>query len=97
MIKPDEGLDFFNELSVKLSRAIKSEDYGAAKTLAEKQRLFVSKFAQFNTNKFSLNLDEEWKNALEKHQSLIKIVENNMRELNSKTTSSLKRLKGYAN
>ena len=97
MIKPDEALHFFNDLSGELSRAIKSEDYGSAKTIAKKQKLFVSKFAQLNTNKSSLNLDEEWKNALEKHQYLIKTVENNMRELNSKTKSSLKRLKGYAN
>lgn len=97
MIKPDEALAFFNELSDKLSRAIKSEDYGSAKTLAKKQELFLSKLEQPNTNKFSLNFDEEWKNALEKHKYLILTVENNMRELNTKTKTSLKRLKGYAN
>ena len=97
MIKPDEALDFFNKLSGKLSSAIKSEDYGSAKTLAKKQKLFLSKLEQQNTNKFNLNLDEEWKNALEKHKYLIKTVEDNMRELNTKTKSSLKRLKGYAN
>ena len=97
MIKPDEALDFFNKLSCELSRAIKNENYGSAKTLAKKQKLFVSKFEQLNTYESSLNLDEEWENALERHRYLIKTVENNMRELNSKTKSSLKRLKGYAN
>ena len=47
-------------------------------------------------NNFDSDFDKSWTISLEKHRALIKIMENDLKDLNSKTKKLLQRLKGYS-
>lgn len=86
----------FDELSVELSKAIKKNDYNLVRMLAEKQYSFMQKVSGNMSNNFDPNFDKNWAISLEKHINLIKIIEGDLKNLNSKTKKLLQRLKGYS-
>ena len=86
----------FDELSVELSKAIKKNDYNLVRMLAEKQYSFMQKVSGSMSNNFDPNLDKNWAISLEKHINLIKVIEGDLKNLNSKTKKLLQRLKGYS-
>ena len=86
----------FDELSVELSKAIKKNDYNLVRILAEKQYSFMQKVSSSMSNNFDPNFDKSWAILLEKHINLIKIIESDLKDLNSKTKKLLQRLKGYS-
>ena len=86
----------FDDLSVELSKAIKKNDYNLASNLAEKQCNFIQKVSGSMSNNFDPDFDKSWTFSLEKHKDLIKIIENDLKDLNSKTKKLLQRLKGYS-
>ena len=86
----------FDELSVELSKAIKKNDYNLVRMLAEKQYSFMQKVSGSMSNNFDPNFDKNWAISLEKHINLIKIIESDLKDLNSKTKKLLQRLKGYS-
>ena len=86
----------FDELSVELSKAIKKNNYNLARNLAEKQYNFMQRVSGSMANNFDPDFDKSWTISLEKHKDLIKIIENDLKDLNSKTKKLLQRLKGYS-
>ena len=86
----------FDELSVELSEAIKKNNYNLARKLAEKQYDFMQRVSGSMANNFDPDFDKSWTISLEKHKNLIKIIENDLKDLNSKTKKLLQRLKGYS-
>ena len=86
----------FDELSVELSKAIKKNDYNLVRMLAEKQYSFMQKVSSSMSNNFDPNFDKNWAISLEKHINLIKVIEGDLKNLNSKTKKLLQRLKGYS-
>ena len=86
----------FDELSVELSKAIKKNNYNLVRMLAEKQYNFMQRVSESMANNFDPNFDKSWTISLEKHKALIKIIENDLKDLNSKTKKLLQRLKGYS-
>ena len=86
----------FDELSVELSKAIKKNDYNLVRMLAEKQYSFMQKVSSSMSNNFDPNFDKSWAISLEKHINLIKVIEGDLKNLNSKTKKLLQRLKGYS-
>ena len=86
----------FDELSVELSKAIKKNDYNLVRILAEKQYSFMQKVSSSMSNNFDPNFDKNWAISLEKHINLIKVIEGDLKNLNSKTKKLLQRLKGYS-
>ena len=86
----------FDELSVELSKAIKKNDYNLVRTVAEKQYNFIQRVSGSIANNFDPDFDKSWTISLEKHRALIKIMENDLKDLNSKTKKLLQRLKGYS-
>ena len=86
----------FDELSVELSKAIKNNDYNLVRMVAEKQYNFMQRVSGSIANNFDSDFDKSWTISLEKHRALIKIMENDLKDLNSKTKKLLQRLKGYS-
>ena len=86
----------FDELSVELSKAISEKNYDLVSMLAEKQYNFMQRVNCNMANNFEYENDESWRISLEKHKHLIKIIENDLKDLNSKTKKLLQRLKGYS-
>ena len=86
----------FDQLSVELSKAIKRNNYNLVRKLAEKQYSFMQKVSGSMANNFDPNFDKSWAISLEKHKALIKIIENDLKDLNSKTKKLLHSLKGYS-
>ena len=86
----------FDELSVELSKAIKNNDYNLVRMVAEKQYNFMQRVSSSIANNFDPDFDKSWTISLEKHRALIKIMENDLKDLNSKTKKLLQRLKGYS-
>ena len=86
----------FDELSVELSKAISEKNYDLVSMLAEKQYNFMQRVNCNMANNFEYEYDERWRISLEKHKNLIKIIENDLKDLNSKTKKLLQRLKGYS-
>ena len=85
----------FDELSVELSKAIKKNDYRLVRTVAEKQYDFMQRFSGSMANNFDPDFEQSWTTSLEKHKDMIKIIENDLKDLNSKTKKLLQQLKGY--
>ena len=86
----------FDELSLELSKAIKKNNYNLAKKLAEKQYYFMQRVSDSMANNFDPDFDKSWTISLDKHKNLIKVIENDLKDLNSKTKKLLQRLKGYS-
>ena len=86
----------FDELSVELSKAIKKNNYNLARTLAEKQCHCMQRVSDSIANNFDPDFNKNWTISLEKHKNLIKIIENDLKDLNSKTKKLLQQLKGYS-
>ena len=86
----------FDELSIELSKAIKKNNYNLARNLAEKQCNFMQRVSGNIANNFDPDFDESWTISLEKHRALIKVMKNDLKDLNSKTKKLLQRLKGYS-
>ena len=86
----------FDELSVELSNAIKKNDYNLVRMVAEKQYNFMQRVSDNIANNFDPDFDKSWTISLEKHRALIKIMKNDLKDLNSKTKKLLQRLKGYS-
>ena len=85
----------FDELSVELSKAIKKNNYNLARKLAEKQYDFMQRVSGSMANNFDPDFEQSWTTSLEKHKGMIKIIENDLKDLNSKTKKLLQQLKGY--
>ncbi|GIS16480.1 MAG: hypothetical protein CM15mP117_19120 [Alphaproteobacteria bacterium] len=85
----------FDELSVELSKAIKKNDYNSVRMVAEKQNDFMQRVKGIMTNNFDPDFDKSWTISLKKHKGMIKIIENDLKDLNSKTKKLLQQLKGY--
>ena len=64
--------------------------------VAEKQYNFMQRVSGSMSNNFDPDFDKSWTISLEKHKDLIKIIENDLKDLNSKTKKLLQRLKGYS-
>ena len=86
----------FDELSVELSKAIKKNNYNLARNLAEKQYSLIQSVSGSMADNFDPDFEKRWIISLEKQKTLIKIIESDLKDLNSKTKKLLQRLKGYS-
>ena len=89
-------LEQFNHLTNKLSQALNKKNYTQAGNLALKQHRLIEAFEYSDYAPSDKDVIEEWQQALNKYLILRETVEAELKNLNTNTRDSLKRLNGYA-
>ena len=96
MNRNDNLLKQFNHITNELSRAINQKNYAKAKNLTLKQRKLMESFDGSGYDTEIQSALQNWELALNRYHKLRKIIEADLKRLNTNTRENLKRLKGYA-